>query len=189
MSLYPHPLVPGYWREALRSFRSLRSVVFSAVMIAACIVLSRFYIPLHESLTLSVTFLARALCALVCGPLVAMVFAVAEDLLSFFITGGGGYPFFPGYTLTTMLGVFVYSLFFYKSKITFGRVFWAKLLTNIQNVILGALWMAILSGKAWYVTASGSAIKNLICLPFQAILLYTLFTTLRPFLVKARLIE
>ena len=77
MSLYPHPLVPGYWREALRSFRSLRSVAFSAVMIAACIVLSRFYIPLHESLTLSVTFLARALCALVCGPLVAMVFAVA----------------------------------------------------------------------------------------------------------------
>ena len=88
-----------------------------------------------------------------------------------------------------MLGVFVYSLFFYKSKITFGRVFWAKLLTNIQNVILGALWMAILSGKAWYVTASGSAIKNLICLPFQAILLYTLFTTLRPVLVKMRLIE
>ena len=105
------------------------------------------------------------------------------------ITGGGGYPFFPGYTLTTMLGVFVYSLFFYKSKITFSRAFWAKLLTNIQNVILGALWMAILSGKAWYVTASGSAIKNLICLPFQAILLYTLFTTLRPFLVKMRLIE
>ena len=34
-----------------------------------------------------------------------------------------------------------------------------------------------------------SAIKNLICLPFQAILLYTLFTTLRPFLVQARLIE
>ena len=34
-----------------------------------------------------------------------------------------------------------------------------------------------------------SAIKNLICLPFQAILLYTLFTTLRPVLVKARLIE
>ena len=34
-----------------------------------------------------------------------------------------------------------------------------------------------------------SAIKNLICLPFQTILLYTLFTTLRPFLVKMRLIE
>ena len=59
-----------------------------------------------------------------------------------------------------------------------SRAFWAKLLTNIQNVILGALWMAILSGKAWYVTASGSAIKNLICLPFQAILLYTLFLSL-----------
>ena len=49
--------------------------------------------------------------------------------------------------------------------------------------------MAILSGKAWYVTASGSAIKNLICLPFQTVLLYTLFTTLRPVLVKMRLVE
>ena len=31
-----------------------------------------------------------------------------RDVLSFFLTGGGGYPFFPGYTLTTMLGVLTY---------------------------------------------------------------------------------
>ncbi len=59
-----------------------------------------------------------------------------------------------------MLGVFLYALFFYKLKITLRNVFLAKLLTNIQNVLLGALWMAILSGKAWYVTASGSVIKK-----------------------------
>ena len=87
------------------------------------------------------------------------------------------------------MGVFVYALFFYKEEITACKAFWAKLLTNFQNVTLGALWMAILSGKAWYVTAGGSAIKNLICLPFQTLLLWALFRTLRPALVKAGLAE
>ena len=188
--MYAHPFSADYWRDASREVRDLRKLLFSALMIALCIVLAQVpSVPLFGGAKVTWGFLARSVCAWVCGPVLGLLFAFAEDILSFFLTGGGGYPFFPGYTLTTMLGVFVYSLFFYKSKITFSRAFWAKLLTNIQNVILGALWMAILSGKAWYVTASGSAIKNLICLPFQAILLYTLFTTLRPFLVKMRLIE
>ena len=91
--------------------------------------------------------------------------------------------------MTTMLGVFLYALFFYKSKITLRNVFLAKLLTNLENVLLGALWMAILSGKAWYITASGSAIKNLVCLPFQTALLLLLMTALRPALKKMRLVE
>ena len=188
--MYAHPFSADYWRDASREVRDLRKLLFSALMIALCIVLAQVpSVPLFGGAKVTWGFLARSVCAWVCGPVLGLLFAFAEDILSFFLTGGGGYPFFPGYTLTTMLGVFLYALFFYKSKITFSRAFWAKLLTNIQNVILGALWMAILSGKAWYVTASGSAIKNLICLPFQAILLYTLFTTLRPFLVKMRLIE
>ena len=146
-------------------------------------------VPLWGGAKITWGFLARAVCAWVCGPVLGIVFAVAEDLLSFFVTGGGGYPFFPGYTLTTALGVFVYALFFYKAKITICRVLWAKLLTNFQNVTLGALWMAILSGKAWYVTAGGSAMKNLICLPFQTLLLWALFNTLRPALAKMDLVE
>ena len=48
--------------------------MFSALMVAACIVLSHCKIPLGENLSLSVTFLARALCALVCGPVAAVLF-------------------------------------------------------------------------------------------------------------------
>ena len=165
MSLYPHPLAPGYWREALRSFRSLRSVAFSAVMIAACVVLSRFYIPLHESLSLSVTFLARALCALVCGPLAAMVFAVAEDTLSFFLSSGG-YPYFPGYALTTLLGCLTYALCFYRARITWRRIILAKTLTNLQNVFLGSLWSAMLYGKGYlYAHDTQEKMARMQCLP------------------------
>ena len=134
--MYPHPFSVGYWRTAANELKDVRKLTFAALCIALCMALAAIpSVPLWGGAKITWGFLARAVCAWVCGPVLGVVFAVAEDLLSFFITGGGGYPFFPGYTLTTMLGVFVYSLFFYKSKITFGRVFWAKLLTNIQNVI------------------------------------------------------
>ena len=185
-----HPFSAAYWRMAAGELKNVRKLTFAALCMALCMALSAIpSVPLWGGAKITWGLLARAVCAWVCGPVLGLVFGAAEDLLSFFITGGGGYPFFPGYTLTTMLGVFLYALFFYKSKITLRNVFLAKLLTNLENVLLGALWMAILSGKAWYITASGSVIKNLVCLPFQTVLLLLLMTTLRPALKKMRLVE
>ena len=170
--------------------KDLRKLTFAALMIAMCIVLSHVpSIPLFGGAKVTWGFLARSVCALVCGPVLGLIFGFSEDILSFFLTGGGGYPFFPGYTLTTMLGVLIYALFFYRAKVTIARVFLAKLLTNIQNVVLGALWMAILSGKAWYVTAGGSAVKNLIMLPVQTLLLVLLIGALLPILRRTGLID
>ena len=188
--MYPHPFSAAYWRAAAREVKDLRKLTFAALMIAMCIVLSHVpSIPLFGGAKVTWGFLARSVCALVCGPVLGLIFGFAEDILSFFLTGGGGYPFFPGYTLTTMLGVLTYALFFYRAKVTIARVFLAKLLTNIQNVVLGALWMAILSGKAWYVTAGGSAVKNLIMLPVQTLLLVLLIGALLPILRRTGLID
>ena len=189
MSLYPHPFSAAYWRDAARELRNPRKLTFAALMIAMCVILGRIpSVPLFGGAKITWGFLARALCALVCGPVLGVVFGFTEDILSFFLTGGGGYPFFPGYTLTTMLGVFIYALFFYRAEITGRRVFLAKLLTNIQNVILGSLWSSILYGKAWSVMAVGSFWKNLIMLPFQTALLVALFAALLPVLRRAGLV-
>lgn len=190
MSLYPHPFSAAYWRAAAAELKDLRKLTFAALMIALCIMLGHVpSVPLFGGAEITWGFLARSVCAMVCGPVLGVVFGFAEDILSFFLTGGGGYPFFPGYTLTTMLGVLIYSLFFYRTRVTVRKVFFAKLLTNILNVTLGALWMAILMGKAWYVTASGSAIKNMIMLPVQTIILVLLFSALLPVLRKMKLVS
>lgn len=184
--MYTHPFSADYWRGAYREFRDLRKLLFAALMIAMCVVLAQIpSVALFGGAKVTWGFLARAVCAWVCGPVLGLLFAFAEDILSFFLTGGGGYPFFPGYTLTTMLGVLTYALFFYRAPLTLRRIFFAKLLTNIQNVVLGALWMAILSGQAFYVTASASALKNLIMLPVQTALLALLFSALAPALRRA----
>ncbi len=196
MSLYPHPFSAAYWRDAAAELKDLRKLTFAALMIAMCTVLGYIpSVPLFGGAKITWGFLARSVCALVCGPVLGVVFGFAEDILNFFLTGGGGYPFFPGYTLTTMLGVFTYALFLYRTPLTIRKVFFAKLLTNIQNVVLGALWMAILNMEGghltveiWYASASLSAWKNLICLPFQTVLLVALFALLMPALRRMKLV-
>ena len=169
----------------------LRKLLFSALMIALCIVLAQVpSVPLFGGAKVTWGFLARSVCAWVCGPVLGLLFAFAEDILSFFLTGGGGYPFFPGYTLTTMLGVLTYALFLYRAPLRVWRIFCAKLVTNVQNVVLGALWIAILNSngrfslEAWYASASLSAVKNLIMLPVQTVLLVLLLRALQPALQR-----
>lgn len=110
MPIFQSPFSPAYWRTAAQEMKNYRSLVFSALMIAACIVLSHCTIRVGEGLSVSVTFLARALCSLVCGPVMVILFGAAEDTLSFFLSSGG-YPYFPGYMLTTISGCLIYALF------------------------------------------------------------------------------
>ena len=181
MQLFRTPFSAAYWQTAAGEVKKYQSIVFSALMIAACIVLSHCSIRVGESLSISVTFLARALCALVCGPVMAILFGAAEDTLSFFLSSGG-YPYFPGYMLTTILGCMIYALFFYRARITWRRIILAKVLTNIQNVLLGSLWSAILYSKGYLYYMTTSAVKNALYLPLQILMLGFLFQALLPVL-------
>ena len=182
-TMFKTPFSAAYWRCAAEDFRSLRSLVFAALMIAACIVLSKFSIPIYAGLKISFGFLARALCALVCGPVTALVFGAAEDTLSFFLSSSGD-PYFPGYMLTTMLGTFIYALFLYRTRVTVLRIFLAKLCTNVMNVFLGSLWSAILYGKGYLYYMTNSMIKNTLMLPVQTLMLVVLFGALVPVLYR-----
>lgn len=194
-TMYTHPFSAAYWRQSAGELRDLRKLLFAALMIAMCVVLAQVpSVALFGGAKVTWGFLARSVCAWVCGPVLGLLFGFAEDILSFFLTGGGGYPFFPGYTLTTMLGVLTYALFLYRARPTVARIFFAKLLTNIQNVTLGALWMAILNSSGqfslatWYASAALSAPKNLIMLPVQTVILVLLMRGLEPALRRAGLV-
>ncbi len=187
MPIFKTPFSRAYWKESLKSFHSVRGMVFAALMIAACVVLSHFSIKVTDVLTISFSFLARALCALVYGPIGALLFGAAEDILNFFLSSKG-YAFFPGYTLTTMLGCFTYALFFYRTRITVLKIFLAKLLTNIQNVILGALWSSMMMGKGYLYYFWKSAIKNAVALPVFTLMLVIVFQALLPVIQKMHII-
>ena len=59
-TMFKTPFSAAYWRCAVKEFRSLRSMVFAALMVAACIILSKFSIPIYAGLKISFGFLARS---------------------------------------------------------------------------------------------------------------------------------
>ena len=184
--MYPHPFSAAYWRAAAREVKDLRKLTFAALMIAMCIVLSHVpSIPLFGGAKVTWGFLARSVCALVCGPVLGLIFGFAEDILSFFLTGGGGYPFFPGYTLSTMLGLFFYALGFYRQRLTIFRIAVTKLAVNLVcNVALGTLWNSILFGKAYLFYFWGSLGKNLTLWPFEVAVMVLVYRLVTPVLEK-----
>ena len=134
--LYRTPLTPSYWRQARAALSSPKMLVFAALMVALTRALSiPPSIPIGHT-SLSFGFLARSLCALVCGPVLGLAFGFVEDILGFILKPTG--EFFFGYTLSTMLGVLAYALCFYRARITVWRLVLANLLVNLLvNAALG----------------------------------------------------
>ncbi len=189
MKLYPSPFSRDYWHDALGEVRNLRSMVFCALMIAAAIMLGYLVkFPVAPNLNIGISFLARALAAWVGGPILGLLFGFAEDILGWWLHPSG--PFFPGYTLNTMLGVLVYALCFYRQKITVWRIIIAKVLTNFPiSVGLGCLWSSMLYGKGYLYYLSTSLVKNIAYLPVQILLLITVFQALQPGLAQLGLVS
>ncbi len=182
--LYATPFSPSYWRDAAECMKSLRLLVFAALMIAMTRALSLIpSIPIAHT-KFSVGFIARALCAMVCGPVVGVVFGFAEDILGYAISPSGA--FFFGYTISTMAGMLVYGLCFYRARITIFRLFLANLVVNVVvNALMGSLWSTILAGGAGYwgfFTVSLS--KNLVTIIPKMILMYIPYQALLPILQR-----
>lgn len=188
-TLYRTPFSRAYWRSAVGELKNIRILTFTALMIAACVALSYVpSIPIGDSGSrITWGFLARSVCGMVGGPVVALVFGLAEDTISYLIHPSGAY--FPGYALTTMLGTMIYALFLYRAKPTAVRIFLAKLFTNALNVLLGSLWSSILYQKGYLFYMTTSFYKNLVMLPFQAVMLWYLVRALLPSLCRSGLIS
>ena len=155
MNLYRTPFTPAYWREANLCAKSLKMLLFAALMIAMTRALSLIPgIPIaHTKLTWG--FLARSMCGLVCGPIMGLIFGFVEDMLGFILQPSG--DFFFGYTLSTMVGVLVYAL-------------------------MGTVWTVMVRGGVYWAWFVPSLAKNLITILPKAAVQYVLFQTLLPIL-------
>lgn len=181
-------LSADYWRGATAKLHSTRCLVFAALMIAMARALSLIpSIPVGHT-KLSFGFLARALCALVCGPVLGTAYGFAEDILGYILQPSG--EFFFGYTLSTMAGMLVYALFFYRCRISVTRIVIANFFVNVfVNALMGSVWTMMIRGGGywgWFIPSLG---KNLVTIIPKTILLYILFQALLPALRALGLIS
>jgi len=82
-------------------------------------------------------------------------------------------PFFPGFTISGILGGLIYGLVLYKRKITLPRVILANaLVTVFVNMLLNTYWLTLLYGSAYMAIFPARIIKELILLPINVAIFY-----------------
>jgi len=171
----------SYWKAAAADLYSTRNLVFAALMVAMARVLALIpSIPIAHT-RLSFSFPARAMCALVCGPVAGMVYGFVEDILGFILQPTG--EFFFGYTISTMAGMLVYALCFYRRRVTVVRIVAANVLVNIfVNAMLGSLWTMMIRGGGYFGWFVPSLTKNLVTIVPKSVVLYFFFQAMLPIL-------
>ena len=171
----------SYWKAAVADLYSTRNLVFAALMVAMARVLALIpSIPIAHT-KLSFSFPARAMCALVCGPVAGMVYGFVEDILGFILQPTG--EFFFGYTISTMAGMLVYALCFYRRRVTVVRIVVANVLVNVfVNALMGSLWTMMIRGGGYWGWFTVSLSKNLLTIVPKSVVLYFFFQAMLPVL-------
>lgn len=160
------------FKQSFLELKNTRNLTTLAMLMALQLVLSLFgSIPLSDSLKLSCSFLASSAIGMLFGPFCAALTGGLVDVMQAFIKPTG--PFFPGFTLTAVLGGIIYGCFLYKDKPTLPRIILSKALVNLLlNIGMNSYWLYLLYGYGFWGMIPSRGLKNLILLPIEVILLY-----------------
>lgn len=186
-------------KESAKEFGKTKSLVAMAMLLALRLALGYVTnIQLTESIKIGFTIFPTTIACMMFGPVPGLVMGGAADLIGFFLKPTG--PFFPGYTLDSMVAGFIYGCFFYRrEKLTLWRVMAAlATVTAVVNLCMTTSWISIQygvkdfglffrdTGAAWEsfrlkfaAIFSGRFVKNAIMYPINSIGVYFFLTAVR----------
>lgn len=172
--LFKTPFTKLYWKTATSELKSVKILVFAAIMIALRVVMKSFSIPIAADLNIGLAFFINALGAMVFGPVVAMICAAISDTIGAILFPTGVY-FFP-FILTEVTGSLIFALFFYKTTITQTKVILARFcVCFFVNIVLTtpimSLYYEIILERSYVLFHIPRIAKNLILFPFEGLFL------------------
>ncbi|MBI0033336.1 MULTISPECIES: folate family ECF transporter S component [Lactobacillus] len=123
----------------------LRDLVLLGIIVAMKIILSRFTVG-TTIVHVSLGFIGSVMLGYLFGPVWGSIGGGISDLVSSALFGNQG-GFFLGFTLSAMIGPFIYGLVFYQKPVKVWRIILATLLvTVVVNIGLNTLWVHLLYG-------------------------------------------
>lgn len=157
--------------SSLRSLRRTPTLTTAGILLAIQMVLSSYgTIEVTDSLKISLSHLALAPTAILFGPVVAGMQGALSDILGFLLKPTG--PYFPGFTISAMLGGVFYGMMLYQTKRRPWQIILARtLIVVIINIFLNTVFLGMLYGPSRWATLPLRALKNIIQLPIDCLLL------------------
>lgn len=152
-------------------FRKLRvvDIVVLGIFMSLLLILGRFTVGV-QSWRLSFGFVVTAIASMLYGPLWSSSIAALTDIIGTLMSGS---VYFPGFTISAILGAAIYGYFFYGKEITWKRVIIAQLIiTVIVDAVLNTYWLTILCKTPFWAFLPVRALKELVMTPIQIAILY-----------------
>ena len=170
-------LLRFYRDQFASSFRALsktRTLTTTGLLLAVQIVLGSYgTIEVTDSLKISLSHLALAPTAIFFGPVVASLQGALSDIVGYLLKPTG--PYFPGFTLATLLLGLIYGVSLYKTKHTMPRIVITRIVVMVLvNLLLNTFCLVILYGPSRLATFPVRAVKNILQLPIDCILLHSM---------------
>ena len=194
-TIFKTPFHKEYFKQSLKFLDDTKKIVTIAMLFGLMMVCKLFSLPTGFShLGISLTYLFFSLVALIYGPVAGLTIGFFSDVLGYFLFNKVGTVFYFGYTLQSMLAGLTYGLFFYKTRITFSRCFFARLIVNLfLNVVWGSICFGNIMGYDNETVKMYALLielpKNLIYLVPQSIVLYLFLKMMSPILYRNKYIN
>lgn len=176
--------------SSAKNLKNVRYIAIMAIFIALKIISSSYlHFTVSHNLRVGIGFVLVAIEASILGPSAGMLSGAITDTLGFLLHPDG--PYFPGYTLTAMMGSFFYGIFLYGHPIKIRHILLAKLCNSVfTNILLNSLWSSMLyTKKTLWGYMAASLVKNTTLFPIEAILLILLFNAMIPLLNARHLLK
>lgn len=168
-----------------------KDLIVMAMLCGLHSIIGLFRINLTIGRNIFLTFIVKMIAGCM-FPLWYMIpFGFALDTVGFIVRSGSSY--IPFYALNEILACVIYSFFLFKKDVKLKDMILAKLSVNmICNVLINSFLTFIYfnakkRGLDFFIF-SGLA-KNLILLPFEIIIFYTIYRYLKPLINKYRYVK
>ncbi len=132
--------------DSLKTLKSVRGITVCAMLIAVCCVLGLFKFGISQDINITFFFLPISVAAVLLGPIPAMAVGGIADILGCIIRPTG--PYFPGFTINSIIMGLVFGIFFYGKKPNLLKIIIARLiLAVVIDLILIPIWLHLLYGS------------------------------------------
>lgn len=156
-----------------KELKNLRSLTLAAMLGAVSIVLGMLAVFPTPSVKVTFAFLPNEFVYYLFGPVLGAAYGAILDILTYIVKPMGA--FFPGLTLSAVLTGLLYGIFLYKRPLSIRRIFVVNVISTVFiSILLNTYWMSVLRGTSFMVELPFRAIKAIVMLPIETIMLYVL---------------
>ena len=157
-------------RNVFSPLSNIRVLTSAGILSAIAIVLGFFKIPVTQLIEIRFAVLPVTIAAYMFGPVVGGAVGLVSDIGGYILRPTG--PFFPGFTLTSVITGVIFGCMLYKRRPTLLRILAAEIVyTVICGMFLNSLWLSMLYGNGFIPVLTARIVKELVMIPVNTLML------------------